>query len=96
MLEDTAREAGCSIGYLEEMARTIAPQFLTWALTAVEWDQYDVVGFTSTFDQNVASLSLAKLIKDVYPDVRIVFGGANFDGEMGLNSFARFLGLTMW
>lgn len=90
VFEDTAREAGCSIGHLEEIARTIAPQFLTWALTTVEWDQYDVVGFTSTFDQNVASLSLAKLIKDVYPDVRIVFGGANFDGEMGLEQFRAF------
>ena len=90
VFEDTAREAGCSIGHLEEIARTIAPQFLTWALTTVDWDQYDVVGFTSTFDQNVASLSLAKLIKDVYPDVRIVFGGANFDGEMGLEQFRAF------
>ncbi len=90
VFEDTAREAGCSIGHLEEIARSIAPQFLTWALTTVEWDQYDVVGFTSTFDQNVASLSLAKLIKDVYPDVRIVFGGANFDGEMGLEQFRAF------
>ncbi len=90
VFEDTAREAGCSIGHLEEIARTVAPQFLTWALTTVEWDQYDVVGFTSTFDQNVASLSLAKLIKDVYPDVRIVFGGANFDGEMGLEQFRAF------
>ncbi len=90
VFEDTAREAGCSIGHLEEIARTIAPQFLTWALTTVDWHHYDVVGFTSTFDQNVASLSLAKLIKDVYPDVRIVFGGANFDGEMGLEQFRAF------
>jgi ribosomal peptide maturation radical SAM protein 1 len=90
VFEETAREAGCSIGHLEEIARTIAPQFLTWALSTVDWDQYDVVGFTSTFDQNVASLSLAKLIKDVYPDIRIVFGGANFDGEMGLEQFRAF------
>ncbi len=90
VFESTAKEAGCSIGYLEEIGRTIAPQFLTWALTSVEWGDYDVVGFTSTFDQNVASLSLAKLIKDVYPDVRTVFGGANFDGEMGLEQFRAF------
>lgn len=90
IFEDTAKEAGCPIGFLEEIARTIAPQFLTRALTSVDWGQYDVVGFTSTFDQNVASLSLAKLIKDVYPDVRIVFGGANFDGEMGLEQFRAF------
>lgn len=90
LFEDTAREAGCSIGFLKEIAATIAPQFLTSLLTKVDWGQYRVVGFTSTFDQNVASLSLAKLIKDIYPEVRIVFGGANFDGEMGLEHFRAF------
>ncbi|HSQ91231.1 MAG TPA: RiPP maturation radical SAM C-methyltransferase, partial [Nitrospiraceae bacterium] len=67
-----------------------APQFLTWALTAIDWGQYKIVGFTSTFDQNVASLTMAKLIKDLYPDVTIVFGGANYDGEMGLEYFRAF------
>jgi ribosomal peptide maturation radical SAM protein 1 len=33
---------------------------------------------------------MAKLIKDLYPDVTIVFGGANFDGEMGLEYFRAF------
>ena len=90
VFEDTAREAGCPISYLEEIEQKIAPQFLTWAMTAYDWGQYAIVGFTSTFDQNVASLTLAKLIKDLYPDVRIVFGGANFDGEMGLEHFRAF------
>ena len=90
VFETTAQEAACSIGYLEEIAHSIAPQFLTWAMTAYDWSEYAVVGFTSTFDQNVASLTLAKLIKDLYPDVRIVFGGANFDGEMGLEHFRAF------
>ena len=67
-----------------------APQFLTWALTAIDWGQYKMVGFTSTFDQNVASLTMAKLIKDLYPDVTIVFGGANYDGEMGMEYFRAF------
>ena len=90
VFEETAREASCSVGYLEEIAHSLAPQFLTWAMTAYDWSEYAVVGFTSTFDQNVASLTMAKLIKDLYPDVRIVFGGANFDGEMGLEYFRAF------
>ena len=72
------------------MATKIAPQFLTWALTAIDWGQYKLVGFTSTFDQNVASLTMAKLIKDLYPNVTIVFGGANYDGEMGMEYFRAF------
>ena len=90
VFEQIAQQSGQPIGYFEEMATRIAPQFLTWALTSIEWGRYKVVGFTSTFDQNVASLTMAKLIKDLYPDVTIVFGGANFDGEMGLEYFRAF------
>ena len=90
VFEQIARQSGQPIGYFEEMATKIAPQFLTWALTAIDWGRYKLVGFTSTFDQNVASLTMAKLIKDLYPEVTIVFGGANYDGEMGLEYFRAF------
>jgi ribosomal peptide maturation radical SAM protein 1 len=90
VFEQLAQQSGKPIGYFEELATRIAPQFLTWALTAIDWGQYKLVGFTSTFDQNVASLTMAKLIKDLYPDVRIVFGGANYDGEMGMEYFRAF------
>ena len=76
VFEQIARGDGHPVSFFEEMATRIAPQFLTWAMTAIDWGQYKIVGFTSTFDQNVASLTMAKLIKDLYPDVRIVFGGA--------------------
>jgi len=90
VFEQAARESGKPVGYFEEMATRIAPQFLTWALRSIDWGQYKLVGFTSTFDQNVASLTMAKLIKDLYPEVTIVFGGANFDGEMGLEHLSAF------
>jgi ribosomal peptide maturation radical SAM protein 1 len=90
VFEDIAKESGHPVGYFEDLASRIAPQFLTWAMTAIDWGQYKMVGFTSTFDQNVASLSMAKLIKDLYPGVQIVFGGANFDGDMGMEHFRAF------
>ena len=90
VFEQIAQQSGQPIGYFEEMATRIAPQFLTWALTAIDWGQYKLVGFTSTFDRNVASLTMAKLIKDLYPNVTIVFGGANYDGEMGMEYFRAF------
>jgi ribosomal peptide maturation radical SAM protein 1 len=90
VFEQAAQECGKPVGYFEEMATRIAPQFLTWALRSIDWGQYKLVGFTSTFDQNVASLTMAKLIKDLYPEVAIVFGGANFDGEMGLEHLRAF------
>ena len=90
VFEQLAQQSGQPIGYFEEMAAKIAPQFLTRALTDIDWSRYKLVGFTSTFDQNVASLTMAKLIKDLYPEVTIVFGGANYDGEMGLEYFRAF------
>jgi ribosomal peptide maturation radical SAM protein 1 len=90
VFEQLAEQSGHTISYFEDMANRLAPQFLTWALTAIDWGQYKIVGFTSTFDQNVASLTMAKLIKDLYPGVKIVFGGANYDGEMGLEYFRAF------
>ncbi len=90
VFEQVARESGQPISFFEDMSTRTAPQFLTWAMTAIDWGQYTLVGFTSTFDQNVASLTLAKLIKDLYPQVKIVFGGANYDGEMGMEYFRAF------
>jgi ribosomal peptide maturation radical SAM protein 1 len=43
-----------------------------------------LVGFSSTFQQNTASFGIARRLKQRYPDIVTVFGGANFDGEMGL------------
>ncbi|WP_447977117.1 RiPP maturation radical SAM C-methyltransferase [Candidatus Nitrospira bockiana] len=90
LIEETCRKIGCPTSYLEEIEGRIAPQFLTWALTAIDWSRYRLIGFTSMFQQNVASITLAKLIKDLYPEVRIVFGGAHYDGEMGLEYFRAF------
>lgn len=53
-----------------------------WALEE-GWAHYDVVGFTSTFEQNVASLAMARHLKQQHPRLTIVFGGANVDGPMG-------------
>jgi ribosomal peptide maturation radical SAM protein 1 len=90
VFERVSQQSGYPVPYFYDLANRIAPQFLTWALTAIDWGRYRMVGFTSTFDQNVASLTMAKLIKDLYPSVSIVFGGANYDGDMGLEYIRAF------
>jgi ribosomal peptide maturation radical SAM protein 1 len=59
------------------------PRFLDRLEREVDWASYDLVGFTSTFEQTVASIALAKRIKAIRPDTVVVGGGANFEGEMG-------------
>lgn len=81
---------GLEIGAAElaELHTQTLPAIVKHWLASVDWSDYDVVGFSSTFEQNVASFALAKAIKAEHPVVTTVFGGANFDGEMG-QEYAR-------
>ncbi|MEK6576181.1 MAG: RiPP maturation radical SAM C-methyltransferase [Nitrospirota bacterium] len=88
--QEVCRSIGRDEGFLLDLKTKMAPGFLKWAADAFDWGKYDVVGFTSTFNQNMAGFTLAKLIKDRYPSIKIVFGGSNFESEMGLEYFRVF------
>ena len=64
--------------------------FLDHVLEAVDWEPATLVGFTSVFQQNIASLALAARLKARHPDVTIAFGGANWEEEMGVALHRRF------
>jgi ribosomal peptide maturation radical SAM protein 1 len=49
-----------------------------------------IVGFSTSFQQNIASLALAKRIKKNLPETVIIFGGANCEGEMGIEIIKKF------
>src|SRR3954471_11155746 len=64
--------------------------FIEDCQTAKDWSQYSIVGFTSTFQQNLASLALARRIKEKHPHILIAFGGSNCEGEMGIELHREF------
>jgi len=70
--------------------REAAALFLDDCLEEIPWPQYEIVGFSSMFEQNLGSLALAKRIKQRWPEKVIVFGGANCEGEMGLELHRQF------
>lgn len=74
----------------DQIARKIIPEFINECLNRVEWSQYSVIGFTSVFTQHLASLLLARKIKQLHPQVKIVFGGANVEGDMGREMLRSF------
>lgn len=49
-----------------------------------------IVGFTSLFQQHVASLALARRLKQSRPELFVVFGGANCEGPMGRELVRQF------
>jgi ribosomal peptide maturation radical SAM protein 1 len=65
------------------------PAYLDELVRGFDWTGVRVVGFTCTFQQNAASFALASRLKREFPEIVTVFGGANFDDEMGIEYVAR-------
>ncbi|MEV7684964.1 RiPP maturation radical SAM C-methyltransferase [Streptomyces bungoensis] len=63
--------------------RPHAAAFTAACATQILAAEPDVVGFTTTFMQNVSSLALARELKSRRPGLTVVFGGSNCDGPMG-------------
>lgn len=90
MLADLA-DSLSSLGTSQEKLRTTltrirqedVPAYLDALVDEFPWHEAAVVGFSSTFQQNTASFALARRLKERYPHIFTVFGGANFDGDMG-------------
>jgi ribosomal peptide maturation radical SAM protein 1 len=49
-----------------------------------------IVGFSTTFQQNCASLAIARRLKALAPEIAVCFGGANCDGPMGAALLEQF------
>ena len=64
-------------------AREGAAAFIEACYASVDWTQYRMVGFTTSFQQTMSSLALARRIKQDHPHIFIVMGGANCQDEMG-------------
>ncbi|HEY3734939.1 MAG TPA: RiPP maturation radical SAM C-methyltransferase [Streptosporangiaceae bacterium] len=61
----------------------LAPEFTLRTAELIAAAAPDLVGFTSTFQQNTAALATARQLKRLRPDTAVVFGGANCDGPQG-------------
>jgi ribosomal peptide maturation radical SAM protein 1 len=63
--------------------KSFVPEFLEAAADELLAGTPRIVGFSTVFQQNIASLVLAKILKARDPSMKIVFGGGNCDGLMG-------------
>ncbi|MBI3932939.1 MAG: RiPP maturation radical SAM protein 1 [Acidobacteria bacterium] len=64
--------------------------FMEDCLQEVLRERPRIVGFTSVFQQHVASLALAKRIKEASPGTFVVMGGANCEDVMGAETVRQF------
>jgi ribosomal peptide maturation radical SAM protein 1 len=83
VLRRTWRFSDSDYARLIRLREQVEP-FLDECIRAVNWSDYTLVGFTSVFQQNIASLALASRVKKSYPAITIAFGGANWEERMGV------------
>jgi ribosomal peptide maturation radical SAM protein 1 len=83
VLVKTWRQTESDVARLRR-ARAQVESFLDDCLSAVDWEKQTFVGFTSIFQQNIASLAFAARIKEEHPHLTIAFGGANWEEAMGV------------
>jgi ribosomal peptide maturation radical SAM protein 1 len=69
-----------------------APEIVEQWADAVSSHDLKLIGFTSTFQQNAASLALAKALRKRAPSsmLKLLFGGANCESQMGQAIAANF------
>jgi ribosomal peptide maturation radical SAM protein 1 len=83
-LKPFLEEGGITLEGFRALRDEAVPRYLDRLLETIPWREFRVVGFSSTFAQTLSSFALARRLKSEYPEIITLFGGANFDDEMGL------------
>ena len=65
-------------------------QFFKWVLDNIDWVPYDIIGFTLNYGQLLPSLAVAKKIKEIWPEKKIIFGGSRTVGDLGIGVLKAF------
>jgi ribosomal peptide maturation radical SAM protein 1 len=70
--------------WLRLIREQVVPAFLWECVERIRAaGEVKVVAFSCTFFQTIPSLALGRLLKQVFPDVKLLYGGACFHDEMG-------------
>jgi ribosomal peptide maturation radical SAM protein 1 len=64
--------------------------FLKWVIEKINWKGYDIIGFSLNYGQFLPSLSIAKNIKQLDPDKKIILGGSRSVDRLGIKIMESF------
>jgi len=73
-----------------EKYEKITDDFYNWFFENVDWQNYDIIGFTLNYGQFLPSLAIAKKIKELDPNKIIVLGGSRTVGDLGIRTMESF------
>ncbi len=82
LFETICHTAGCTLDDIRRLRDEAAPEFINFCVESVDWNRFGLVGFTVVFQQLVGSLALARALKQRYPNLPIIMGGASLEDDI--------------
>lgn len=76
------RNARCTPQDLRDMRDFGAPEFIDFCLNCTDWSRFGLIGFTVVYQQLLASLALARALKQRYPHIPIIMGGGSMEDDI--------------
>ena len=64
--------------------------FYDWVIDNLNWEKFDIIGFTCNYGQFLPSLAIAKKIKEINPEKNIIFGGSRTANKLGCKILESF------
>jgi len=74
--------AGCDFEDIRRLRYEGAPEFIDFCVNSVDWNRFGLVGLTVVFQQLVGSMALARALKQKYPNLPIIIGGASLEDDI--------------
>lgn len=74
--------AGCTLDDIRRLRDEAAPKFIEFCVNSTNWGRFGLIGFTVVFQQLVASLALARALKQKYPHIPMMMGGASMEDDI--------------
>ena len=76
------KAAGCTTRRFQKLRDHEAQKFIDFCVDSVDWGRFGLIGFSVVFQQTLASIALAKALKQRYPKIPIIFGGASLEDDI--------------
>jgi ribosomal peptide maturation radical SAM protein 1 len=81
-LRGICEHAGCTVEDLVRVRDVGVPDFLKFCVEGIDWSRFGLIGLSVCFQQMLASVALARALKERHPDIPVIMGGAGFEDDI--------------
>lgn len=81
-LRGICARGGFTVEDVRRVRDEVVPAFIDFCVESIDWRRFGLIGFSVCFQQMLASLALARALKERHPDIPVIMGGAGFEDDI--------------